>query len=168
MDISTESLEFTVARDRRYLRRLAFYGSRRVLTTFVVVGAILLVSGLFLVVAEDAWGVLVGLPDVGLGAALVLSAALAVPTAVRRFPDLLLAPRTYRVTPEYIGWSSAYGSAQVRWHVVDRVVMTDFAYLLVQRGGLGRWDIPRTGLTAEQEQRLRAYLAIPAQGTMAG
>ena len=160
MNQQTEArLEISITRDRAYGRRLAYAASRRTRVTFLAFAALIAGGGL-LILPSDGWAPFVGIIDVAIGGGLGLSTLVAVPRAVRRLPDTWFEPRTYVFTEDHFASFSPSMSTQISWRLVGKVIETRLAFLLVPaRGGQLKWDIPRAGLTAEQEQQLRWFFA---------
>ena len=151
------NITFVVTRDREYLRRMV----RDVARAYVWFGVLYLVGSLLVSVlcfmSGDGVAVLAGL--VALSLLGIAWYAFVVPWRARwPLPGYLEEPTTFTLTDEGLTTDSATVSVRLNWTAVTRAVKRPYAFLIFIHSQNYR-DVPRSGLTATQEEELQAFLA---------
>ncbi len=151
-------IEFTHTRDRSYARRLlaAHTLGHRIFTG--IIGIVMLLTGGLTLGAGHPWASLGSVIALGLGLCWVIKPVILPWQWLARLPDYSYQPRSYLLTDDEVAWQSAAARTTLNWNVFVRVRKKPFAFLLDQAGGLAVFDIPRSGLTADQERELAAFL----------
>ena len=148
-------IRLTHTRDLVYVRQLARTLSRGSWFAAVYPAGAALVSVLCFV-SGNGIAVLAGLLSLVLAAA-ITQMLITSRRAALQVPPHLLEPTSYILTDETVTASSASSSTTRSWAVFTRAIEQPSAYLLsyLDRCYL---DIPRAGLTPEQDNQLRAFL----------
>lgn len=151
-------IEFVHSRSPAYFRSHLRLGAMRKLRATFGTAGLLIVLGVATALCgagDTAWIVA--------GAAAVAAAMLLVLLGLRRFeatvtvPPDWCAPRRYLLTDDTLESSTALTSARWSWPVVTTAEVTPDAYHLWQERTT-MFDVPRAGLTADQDAELQAHL----------
>lgn len=151
-------IEFTSVRDRSYARQLFAVTMLRGRIFTGLLGVVLVSAGA-LAYQPDRLGAAYGSAILlGLGICWMVKPFIMARQVVARLPATWFADRTFRLTHDELAWHSATARTALSWDLVARAGKHPFGFVLWQAGGLASWDIPRAGLTAEQDDELTRFL----------
>nr|MDT0661453.1 YcxB family protein [Micromonospora sp. DSM 115978] len=143
--------------DRAYVRRLVLARHRGQLLATMLFALLLTASGVVV------WGTrpapFVAALPLGFGIGWLINTARLPFHVANRTPPGMYQERTLLLTEEFVQWQTASMMSRVSWDQVAKVRRLRHAYALWLHGGLQVCDVPRAGLTPEQEREFAAFLA---------
>jgi hypothetical protein len=163
-------LEFEVRNDRALLRRLGREDSRNARRGLLLMGTLLVVSGLSGLVGDGAW-VLVGAFTMIWGVLLLLTAVRTLFWSRRSVPRSCFEAVRYRISAEGVEWVSGNGTlTRVPWRALNRLDVRKDRLLLMGDDGCPVRLIARAGLSPKLDDEIQRSIAAGLGGsaTIAG
>ena len=162
------SISFTAVRDRPYMRRLvrdnvrgAAWSGRLYLLGLLLISVLCFMSG-------GGRAVFAGLLTLSLFGLSWQQFGFPAQRLLRRLPPYVFEPYEFVITESALTITSALASSRMTWATFTKAQERPYAFVLLGRGETYR-DVPRSSLTSQQNEQLRAFLIdrrllVPAGG----